>query len=213
MRALALAVVMLASAAVLAGCEAGYIAHAAYEEGRLLWRRKPIDKVLARGDLPPEVRRSNCEAIGLLHPARACCRQRLDLGREPRAALQDHADLGFELADFRIDLHHPPMRLVCCIGLGEMRAARLFQFAFNAALLGDVLLELDPVAFDLPPDTLLLDSSVALACEPKHLLLLIMARLEATICTPTHVRRGYPSMHVPACDTGGHYPGFEPRFH
>jgi predicted aminopeptidase len=56
MRALALAVVMLASAAVLAGCEAGYIAHAAYEEGRLLWRRKPIDKVLARGDLPPEVR-------------------------------------------------------------------------------------------------------------------------------------------------------------
>jgi len=47
MRALALALVMLASAAVLAGCEAGYIAHAAYEEGRLLWRRKPIDTVLA----------------------------------------------------------------------------------------------------------------------------------------------------------------------
>ncbi|HZZ07768.1 MAG TPA: aminopeptidase [Candidatus Binataceae bacterium] len=56
MRALALAVALLASAAALAGCEAGYIARAAYEEGRLLWRRKPIDTVLARGDLPPEVR-------------------------------------------------------------------------------------------------------------------------------------------------------------
>src|SRR4029077_16867163 len=56
MRALALAVALLASAAALAGCEAGYIARAAYEEGRLLWRRKTIDTVLARGDLPPEVR-------------------------------------------------------------------------------------------------------------------------------------------------------------
>jgi predicted aminopeptidase len=55
-RALALAIVLAASALVLAGCEAGYIARAAYEEGCLLWRRKPIDTVLARGDLPPEVR-------------------------------------------------------------------------------------------------------------------------------------------------------------
>jgi predicted aminopeptidase len=55
-RAFALAIVLAASALVLAGCEAGYIARAAYEEGCLLWRRKPIDTVLARGDLPPEVR-------------------------------------------------------------------------------------------------------------------------------------------------------------
>ena len=56
MRALALAILLALSAGALAGCEAGYIAHAAYEEGRLLWRRKPIDTVLARGDLPPDVR-------------------------------------------------------------------------------------------------------------------------------------------------------------
>jgi predicted aminopeptidase len=40
----------------LAGCEVGYITRAAYEEGCLLWRRKPIDTVLARSDLSPEVR-------------------------------------------------------------------------------------------------------------------------------------------------------------
>lgn len=56
MRALALALLLCASAAALAGCEPGYIARAAYEEGRLLWRRKPIDTTLARGDLSPEVR-------------------------------------------------------------------------------------------------------------------------------------------------------------
>jgi predicted aminopeptidase len=45
-----------ASAILLAGCEAGYIGRAAYEEGCILWRRKPIDTVLARSDLPTEVR-------------------------------------------------------------------------------------------------------------------------------------------------------------
>ena len=32
------------------------IARAAYEEGRILWNRKPIDDVLARKDLSPDVR-------------------------------------------------------------------------------------------------------------------------------------------------------------
>ena len=49
MRALSLAALLLVlSAGALAGCEAGYIAHAAYEESCLLWRRQPIDTVLAR---------------------------------------------------------------------------------------------------------------------------------------------------------------------
>ena len=56
MRTLALAILMVLSAGVLAGCETGYIARAAYEESLLLWRRKPIDAVLARGDLPPQLR-------------------------------------------------------------------------------------------------------------------------------------------------------------
>ncbi|HEV7988942.1 MAG TPA: aminopeptidase [Candidatus Binataceae bacterium] len=56
MRALALVILLALSAGALAGCEAGYIGHAAYEEGCLLWRRKPIDTVLARGDLPPDIR-------------------------------------------------------------------------------------------------------------------------------------------------------------
>ncbi len=56
MRTFALAIILAVSAVTLAGCEAGYIARAAYEEGLLLWRRKSIDTVLARGDLPPAVR-------------------------------------------------------------------------------------------------------------------------------------------------------------
>jgi predicted aminopeptidase len=39
---------------LLSGC---YITRAAYEEGKILWNRKPIDDELARGDLSPEVRK------------------------------------------------------------------------------------------------------------------------------------------------------------
>jgi predicted aminopeptidase len=55
-RGLALAFLMLAVGAIFGGCEVGYVARAAWEEGRVLWRRKPIDTVLARGDLPADVR-------------------------------------------------------------------------------------------------------------------------------------------------------------
>jgi predicted aminopeptidase len=40
----------------LSGCEFGYLARAAYEEGRILWNRKPINEMLARNDLSPETR-------------------------------------------------------------------------------------------------------------------------------------------------------------
>ncbi|MFZ0889182.1 MAG: aminopeptidase, partial [Candidatus Binataceae bacterium] len=41
---------------LLAGCQIGYLARAAYQTGRLLWNRKPISYELARADLDPEVR-------------------------------------------------------------------------------------------------------------------------------------------------------------
>ena len=41
---------------MLAGCDIGYLARGAYEEGRLLWHRKPISEVLARADLAAETR-------------------------------------------------------------------------------------------------------------------------------------------------------------
>ena len=41
------------AAILLSGC---YYTRAAYEEGRILWNRKPIDDELARGDLPADVR-------------------------------------------------------------------------------------------------------------------------------------------------------------
>src|SRR6202041_4104613 len=49
---LRLAVIALAPV-LLSGC---YFARAAYVEGRILWNRKPIDDVLARKDLSPDVR-------------------------------------------------------------------------------------------------------------------------------------------------------------
>ena len=44
---------MILAPILLSGC---YIARAAYEEGRVLWNRKPIDDVLARKDLPADTR-------------------------------------------------------------------------------------------------------------------------------------------------------------
>jgi predicted aminopeptidase len=47
---------MVAAATLLGGCDIGYLAHAAYEQGRLLWHREPISKVLARPTLAPATR-------------------------------------------------------------------------------------------------------------------------------------------------------------
>jgi predicted aminopeptidase len=46
----------VAAATLLGGCDAAYIARAAYEEGRLLWHRKPISGELERSDLPADTR-------------------------------------------------------------------------------------------------------------------------------------------------------------
>ncbi|MBI3769294.1 MAG: aminopeptidase [Deltaproteobacteria bacterium] len=41
----------------LAGCSAAYVVRAGYEEAKILWRREPMARVLARGDLDADVRR------------------------------------------------------------------------------------------------------------------------------------------------------------
>ena len=41
----------------LCGCSPEYFVRAAYEEGRILWRRKPITTVLAEDGVAPDVRR------------------------------------------------------------------------------------------------------------------------------------------------------------
>lgn len=46
----------LTLATLLAGCDLCYFAHAAYEEGHLLWNRKPIVQVLQKPDLSAAVR-------------------------------------------------------------------------------------------------------------------------------------------------------------
>jgi predicted aminopeptidase len=45
-----------AIATLLAGCDPCYLAHAAYEEGHLLWNRQPIVQVLQKPDLSPSIR-------------------------------------------------------------------------------------------------------------------------------------------------------------
>ncbi|HJU11427.1 MAG TPA: aminopeptidase, partial [Candidatus Binataceae bacterium] len=55
-RLLLLAVLALSGAMLLAGCDLRYFAHAAYEEGHLLWNRQPIADVLQKPDLSPAIR-------------------------------------------------------------------------------------------------------------------------------------------------------------
>lgn len=50
-RALALACLLAA------GCSPGYVLRAGYEEAKILWRREPIERVLARGTLDADERR------------------------------------------------------------------------------------------------------------------------------------------------------------
>ncbi|MFZ1888305.1 MAG: aminopeptidase [Candidatus Binataceae bacterium] len=56
LQAIVSAALVAAAMIALAGCNVGYLAHAAYEGGRILWNRKPISGELAQNDLTPEVR-------------------------------------------------------------------------------------------------------------------------------------------------------------
>ena len=46
--------VSLLSAVLLSGCSPLYLIRAAYEEGKILWRREPIETLLEKPDLDPE---------------------------------------------------------------------------------------------------------------------------------------------------------------
>ncbi len=50
-----LAWLCLTVSAVFGGCSPFYVMRAAYEEGKILWRREPINDYLARADLKPDV--------------------------------------------------------------------------------------------------------------------------------------------------------------
>jgi predicted aminopeptidase len=52
----AMLALMLAFTTAIAGCDARYLGHAAYEEGLLLWHRQPIDRILAKPGVAPGVR-------------------------------------------------------------------------------------------------------------------------------------------------------------
>jgi predicted aminopeptidase len=53
----AVLITLVASAPSFVGCSAGYVARAAYEEARILWKREPIETVLAQPDVAPAVKR------------------------------------------------------------------------------------------------------------------------------------------------------------
>ncbi|MFQ5851653.1 MAG: aminopeptidase [Candidatus Binatia bacterium] len=48
--------ILLVSLVLLSGCSPFYILRAAYEEGKILWRREPIEGLVARVNLDPETR-------------------------------------------------------------------------------------------------------------------------------------------------------------
>ncbi len=57
MRPIMTTVVLAVLCVGLCGCDVCYMARAAYEEGRLLWNRKPITEELASDSVPDDVRR------------------------------------------------------------------------------------------------------------------------------------------------------------
>jgi predicted aminopeptidase len=59
----------------LCGCSVGYVARAAYEEARILWRREPIVTVLAQPDLALDMRRK----LQLVLEVRAFAAERIGL--------------------------------------------------------------------------------------------------------------------------------------
>lgn len=65
----------LLSACLVSGCSSLYILRAAYEEGKILWRREPIEEVLQRPDLDPETR----EKLRLVLAVREYARDSLKL--------------------------------------------------------------------------------------------------------------------------------------
>src|SRR5947207_14626752 len=51
-----LVAVLLLCAVALSGCSPGYVMRAAYEEGKILWRREPSEEALQKPDLDPKTR-------------------------------------------------------------------------------------------------------------------------------------------------------------
>src|SRR5262249_25639360 len=65
--------VLLLSAVALSGCSPTYVMRAAYEEGKILWRREPIEEALKKPDLDPKTR----EKFELVLAAREYARDKL----------------------------------------------------------------------------------------------------------------------------------------
>ncbi|HSF58155.1 MAG TPA: hypothetical protein VLD83_08795, partial [Candidatus Binatia bacterium] len=54
-RILWLVVLLAMLGSIISGCSPFYVLRAAYEEGKILWRREPIPRYLENPDLGPEV--------------------------------------------------------------------------------------------------------------------------------------------------------------
>lgn len=74
-RVIAALLALLAMAGTLSGCEVPYLMHGAYEEVHLLWKRRPIDQVLERPNLPADIRAK----LKLVLAVRAFARDNLGL--------------------------------------------------------------------------------------------------------------------------------------
>jgi predicted aminopeptidase len=70
--------VSLLSAFLLSGCSPFYILRAVFEEGKILWRREPIESLLARPDLDPESREKLRLVLAVREYARDTLKLRVD---------------------------------------------------------------------------------------------------------------------------------------
>jgi predicted aminopeptidase len=84
----------LAAVALLSACSPLYVMRAAYEEGKILWRREPISDLLQNPEVTPETQ----EKLRLVLAAREYARDRLDFnvgGSYASYSYVDRADLTY----------------------------------------------------------------------------------------------------------------------
>ena len=93
---LCLSAVTAVVASMISGCSPFYVMRAAYEEGKILWRREPIADYLATPDLVPDTK----EKLRLVLAVRDYARDVLKMnvrGSYSTYSYVDRPDLGFQI--------------------------------------------------------------------------------------------------------------------
>jgi hypothetical protein len=130
-------------------------------------RAGDLEALATRVELALEFGSTPAQVVGLGGSAQAIGRQRIDLRHQARTTVDDHADLGLELADLGIDLQDIALRRMHGVTGGVMRGTQFLQRPLGGAQVGQVRFKGNATLLDVLGHPLLLGHSIALACQPK----------------------------------------------